>query len=292
MSDHRNESVVSKPSVGKTLAMIGGKAALYALLVLFAFMTIYPLLWLLMNSFKTTIEFQTNAMGFPKIWTFANYVGAWQIGNFDKLFLNSLFYTIVSTLMIVLLAMMAAFAFAKLENKWKNVLYGSFIVGILLTLQSIMIPLFIMMNSLGLYNTHLGVLIPYIGIGLPMGVYLGYEYIRSIPDSLVESARLEGASYLTIFWKIIFPMTKPVAITLSILNVSGVWNEFMLINILTTDISVKSLPVGIMKFSGTLASDYGKQFAALVIGALPMLIYYFIFRKQITQGVSAGAVKG
>jgi len=276
----------------KTFGLIIGKTVLYLTLILFGLMTIYPLLWLFMNSFKTTIEFQTNAMGLPNIATLANYVGAWQIGNFDKLFLNSLFYTIGSTVAIVVLAMMAAFAFAKLQNRFKTVLYGSFIVGILLTLQSIMIPLFIMMNTLNLYNTHLGVLIPYIGIGLPMGVYLGTEFIKGVPDSLVESARLEGATFLEVFWKIIFPMTKPVAITLSILNVAGVWNEFMLINILTTDITVKSLPVGIMKFSGTLASDYGKQFAALVIGALPMLIYYFIFRKQITQGVSAGAVKG
>jgi len=283
---------ISKPSVGKALAMGLGKGLLYLVLIVFGIMTVYPLLWLFMNSFKTTIEFQTNALGLPLVWTLDNYVGAWRIGNFDKLFLNSLFYTVGSTLIIVLLSMMAAFAFAKLQNRWKNALYASFIIGILLTLQSIMVPLYLMMNSLGLYNTHLGVLIPYIGIGLPMGVYLGTEFIKSIPDSLVESARLEGASYLSIFWRIILPMTKPVAITLSILNVSGVWNEFMLINILTTDIGVKSLPVGIMKFSGTLASDYGKQFAALVIGALPMLIYYFIFRKQITEGVSAGAVKG
>jgi len=276
----------------KTVGLALGKGLLYFVLVLFSVMTIYPLLWLFMNSFKGTIEFQTNAMGLPQVFTLANYVGAWIIGKFDKLFLNSLIYTVGSTAAIVVLAMMAAFAFAKLNSPAKPLLYGSFVVGILLTLQSIMIPLFIMLNTLGLYNTHLGVLIPYIGIGLPMGVYLGYEYIRGIPDSLVESARLEGAGYLSVFWRIIFPMTKPVAITLSILNVSGVWNEFMLINILTTDIDVKSLPVGIMKFSGTLASDYGKQFAALVIGALPMLVYYFVFRKQITQGVSAGAVKG
>ncbi|HTH13635.1 MAG TPA: carbohydrate ABC transporter permease [Spirochaetia bacterium] len=283
---------LNKPSVWKTIGLVVGKVVIYFVLVVFAIMTIYPLLWLFMNSFKPTQEFQLNAMGFPQNWTLANYSGAWKIGQFDKLFLNSLVYTIGSTLAIVLLSMMAAFAFAKLNNKAKTILYGSFIIGILLTLQSIMIPLFIMMNTMNLYNTHLGVLIPYIGIGLPMGVYLGTEYIKSIPDSLVESARLEGASYLTIFWRIIFPMTKPVAITLSILNVSGVWNEFMLINILTTDIDVKSLPVGIMKFSGTLASDYGKQFAALVMGAVPMLVYYFIFRKQITMGVSAGAVKG
>jgi len=278
--------------VSKTTALVLGKALLYLVLFIFAVMTLYPLLWLLMNSFKSTLEFQTNAMGLPQAFTLANYAGAWQVGAFDKLFLNSLIYTVGSTAVVVLLAMMASFAFAKLKNRFSNALYNSFIVGILLTLQSIMIPLFIVMNTVGLYNTHLGVLIPYIGIGLPMGVYLGTGFIKSVPDALIESARLEGADFLQVFWKIILPMTGPVAITLSILNVSGVWNEFMLVNILTSDIDVKSLPVGIMKFSGTLASDYGKQFAALVIGAVPMIVYYFVFRKKITEGVSAGAVKG
>ena len=289
-----SDLTLAKPTIWKSVGLVAGKVLIYFVLIVFAFMTIYPLLWLLMNSFKTTIEFQTNSMGLPSVWTLANYTGAWQIGKFDKLFLNSLFYTIATTAAIVVLSMMAAFALSKLRiaSTRNKLIYGSFIVGILLSPQAIIIPLFLVMDTVNLTNTHLGVLIPYIGLGLPTGIYLGYEYIRSIPDSLIESARLEGASYLSIFWRIILPMTRPVAITLSILTVSGIWNEFMLVNILTRDIDVKSLPVGILKFSGTLSSDYGKQFAALVIGALPMLIYYFVFRKQITQGVSAGAVKG
>ncbi len=165
-------------------------------------------------------------------------------------------------------------------------------MGILLTLQSIMVPLFLMTNAVGLYDTRLGILIPYIGLGLPMGVYLGTEFIKSIPDALVESAKMEGAGYLRIFFRIIFPMSAPVAVTLSIMNVTSTWNEFMLINILASKTSIKSLPVGILKFSGALASDYGKQFAALVIGMVPLLVFYLVFRKQITKGLTAGAVKG
>ena len=149
-----------------------------------------------------------------------------------------------------------------------------------------------MSNAAGLTDRRLGIILPYIGMGMPKGVYLCTEYIKSIPDSLVESARLDGASYPRILASIIMPMAKPVATTLAILSVTGVWNEFMLVNILASKGSLKSLPVGILKFSGALASDYGKQFAALVIGMLPMLIFYAIFRNQITKGVSAGAVKG
>ena len=155
-----------------------------------------------------------------------------------------------------------------------------------------MIPLFLMANAAGLTDTRIGILLPYIGMGMPKGIYLCTEYIKSIPDSLVESARIDGASYPRIFASIIAPMAKPVATTLAILNVTGVWNEFMLVNVLTSKASLKSLPVGILKFSGSLSSDYGKQFAALAVGMLPMLIFYAIFRNQITKGVSAGAVKG
>jgi raffinose/stachyose/melibiose transport system permease protein len=155
-----------------------------------------------------------------------------------------------------------------------------------------MVPLFLMTNAVGLYDTRLGVLIPYIGLGLPMAVYLSTEFCRSIPLALVESARIDGAKYLQIFISIVFPMLAPVAMTIGIMSFSGTWNEFMLINILTSSDAIKSLPVGINKFAGALATDYGKQFSALVIGMIPMVAFYLIFRKQITKGVAAGAVKG
>jgi raffinose/stachyose/melibiose transport system permease protein len=125
-----------------------------------------------------------------------------------------------------------------------------------------------------------------------MAVYLSTEYIKSIPDALIESARMDGAKFLRIFASIIFPMTMPVAMTVGLLTFTGTWNEFMLINILASSDTIKSIPVGINRFSGALASDYGKQFSALTIGLLPMLIFYLVFRKQITRGAAAGAVKG
>ncbi|TCW61155.1 carbohydrate ABC transporter permease [Treponema sp. J25] len=269
-----------------------GKILLYGVFWIFTFLTIYPLFWLVMSSFKTTQAFQMDRLGLPNPFFFGNYPMAWKIGKFDILFGNSLFYTITTTLAVLLFSFMAGFAFAKIKSKATGWLYKSFVIGILLTLQSIMVPLFLVTNAVGLYNTRLGILIPYIGIGLPMGVYLGTEFIKSIPDALIESARIDGASYGRIFASIVVPMTKPVAITLSILTFTGIWNEFMLINILASKETIKSLPVGILKFSGALATDYGKQFAALTIGMVPMLVFYLIFRKQITQGVSAGAVKG
>lgn len=275
-------------SVGAKINMV----FTYAVMIFFTVMAIYPLLWLVMNSFKTTTEFQMNKLGFPKDWVLVNYKDAWIRGKFPRLILNSFIYTGITMVATLVFSFMAGFAFAKIPNRATKFLHGSFVIGLLLTLQSIMVPLFLIINWVGLYNTTLGVLIPYIGIAMPMGIYLGTEFIKSIPDALVESARIDGAAYLKIFISIIVPMAAPVAVTVAIMTVTGTWNEFMLINILTSSDALKSLPVGVQKFAGALSSDFGKQFAALVIGLVPMLVFYLIFRKEITKGVAAGAVKG
>ncbi|GMO59791.1 MAG: carbohydrate ABC transporter permease [Treponemataceae bacterium] len=272
---------------------LGAKIAIYFVMFVFGVLAIYPLGWLIVQSFKTTQDYLvTSKLSLPAQWFTGNYPYVWNIGHFGQLLFNSVFYTACTVFAVVILGFMAGFGFAKLPNKSTPLLHGLFIIGILLTLQSIMVPLFLMVNAVGLYNTRLGILIPYVGIALPMGVYLGTDFMKSIPMALIESGKLEGASYLKVFTSIIFPMTAPVAMTVAILTFTGTWNEFMLINILTSADAIKSIPVGIARFSGSLASDYGKQFSALVIGMIPMITFYLIFRKQITQGVAAGAVKG
>jgi raffinose/stachyose/melibiose transport system permease protein len=269
------------------------KGIMYFVVIIFTILALYPIYWLIIQSFKTTQEYMmTSKLALPKLWYIMNYPWAWINGKFSILFLNSIFYTAVTTFCVIFLSFMAGFAFAKLPSKLTPLLHGSFIIGILLVLQSILVPLFIMIHTVNLYNTRLGVLIPYIGLGLPMSVYLATAYMKSIPGSILESARMDGAVYFKIFASIIMPMSAPVAATVAIISTTGTWNEFVMINILVSNDELKSLPIGINKFSGALASDFGKQFSALVIGLVPMVLFYLIFRKQITQGVSAGAVKG
>lgn len=302
---------VNKSITGRVTAVFG-KTLAYLVMGTFAFMTTYPILWLILNSFKPTPEYRVNRIGLPQTWTLANYVGAWKIGEFSKLIGNSFIYTAGATIGIILFASLAGFAFAKIKSKATTPIYGSFIIGILLSIQSLMVPIFIevsqldrilgdLLRLLGIistqnfnlfYNGRLGVLLIYIGSGLPIAIYLSTEYIRGIPDSLIEVARIDGAGYFEIYRRVILPMAVPIATTVAILNISGLWNEFALINILVSKTELKSMPLGIYRFSGSMASDYGKQFAALVIGMAPMLIFYIIFRKRITKGVFAGAVKG
>jgi raffinose/stachyose/melibiose transport system permease protein len=282
-------------------------------MALFAIMAIYPILWLIINSFKSNADYQLDKMGLPINWYPINYKGAWDIGDFAKLLPNSVFYTVVGTLGTVLIATLASFAFAKLSSRAKAPMYGSFVIGILLSLSSLMIPLFLQLSQLDLalgnllaalhvvgdpkafhlfYNTRIGVILVYVGQGLPLSIYLTTEYIKGIPTSLVEAARIDGASFLKIFARIILPMCVPIVTTVAIITLPGLWNEFALINIIVGKLDLQSLPLGILRFSGSRSVDYGKQFAALVLGLAPMLAFYVAFRKQITKGVSGGAVKG
>ncbi len=301
----------SEHPVSRFLGIVG-KTISYLVMGTFALMTTFPIVWLIFNSFKTTTEYNINKVGLPHEWVTVNYPEAWRIGEFGKLVWNSVIYTLGASAGILLIACLAGFAFAKIRSRATPVLYGSFIIGILLSIQSLMVPLFIEVSQLDkilggffqalgivqandfhfFYNTRISVLLIYIGAGLPIAIYLATEYIKGIPDALVEAARIDGASYFGIFLGIIIPMSVPIATTVSILNITGIWNEFALINILVSSTSLKSLPLGIYRFASGLSTDYGKQFAALVLGMIPMLAFYILFRKQITKGVSAGAVKG
>ncbi|MDA3956577.1 carbohydrate ABC transporter permease [Oceanispirochaeta sp.] len=305
VQNHSHRNVIAD-----TLDSIG-KAGAYVIMTLFSLMTIYPIFWLILNSFKTTVEFRSNMVGLPKVWTLQNYVGAWKIGEFDQLIGNSFLYTGVATIGIILLSLRAGFAFAKIKSRATKPIYASFIIGILLTIQSLMVPLFLEVTQLDrilgdffqllgimksnkfhlFYNNRFGVILIYIGSALPTAIYLSTEYLKSIPASLIEASRMDGAKYEQIFHSIILPMAKPIITIVSILNIPKIWNEFALINILVSKTELQSLPLGIFRFSGSLSSDYGKQFAALVIGFVPMFSFYLLFRKQITQSVAAGAIK-
>jgi raffinose/stachyose/melibiose transport system permease protein len=302
----------ARSATAGTALGIAGKTASYVVMTAFAAMTVYPIVWLVYNSFKSTTEFRLDKIGFPHTWILVNYPGAWNVGEFGTYIPNSLLYTVCTTLGVLFFAIIAGFAFAKIRSRATPLLYGSFVMGILLSIQSVMVPLFIevsqldnllgrLFEAIGLmkasnfhlfYNTRIGMILIYIGSGLPLAIYLSTEYIKGIPYALVEAARIDGASYFKIFRWLILPMSVPIATTVAILNITGLWNEFALINILVSKSNLKSLPLGIFRFSGNLSIDYGKQFAALVIGMLPMLLFYIGFRRQITKGVAAGAVKG
>ena len=222
-----------------------------------------------------------------------NYRSAIARGGLGGKFINSFIYAGVSTFLVIILGCMIAFAISKMQfRKLSMVVMALIGLGYLISINSVIIPLFLILSSVGLTDTHLGIILVYVAFGMPLSVLLSTQFMKGLPSSLIESAYIDGASTFRAFWSIIMPMTVPVIITISIISALGIWNEFLLVLVLASSDFTKSLPVGVFSFSSLTSTQLGWQLAALVIATLPVMIVYFSFNKQITKGVVAGAVKG
>lgn len=221
-----------------------------------------------------------------------NYTSAWTRGDLAMKFVNSLIYTLVSTFFVVLFGLMIGYACSKMRfKKISMIVVGAIGLGYLIDITSVIIPLFLMLNSVHLTDTHLGIILVYTAFGLPMAVLLASQFISGLPDSLIESAYIDGATPFKTFRSIIMPMTIPVIITICIMSGLGIWNEFMLVLVFASSEATKSLPVGVFSFSSRTGVQMGWQLAALVIATIPVMVVYFIFQKSLAEGVAGGAIK-
>ncbi len=222
-----------------------------------------------------------------------NYSSAFERGGLGFKFLNSILYTTVSTFFIIFLGLMAAFGFSKMPfKKISAVLMALIGFGYLISQHQVIIPLFLMYSSVNLTDTHIGIIIAYVAFGLPISVLLTTQFMRGLPSSLIESAKIDGASTYRSFISIIAPMCKPVMVTVGIISALGIWNEFLMVLVLASSDATKSLPVGVYSFSSLTGTQLGWQLAALVIATAPTMVVYFSFQRQLTKGVVGGAIKG
>ncbi len=224
---------------------------------------------------------------------FFNYTSAFIRGGLGYKFINSIIYSGLSTFFIILFGSMIGFALSKMQfKKLSYVVMGIIGLGYLISINSVIIPLFLMLTSINLTDTHIGIILVYVAFGMPLSVLLCTQFIKGLPDSLVESAYIDGASVFRAFISIIMPMSVPVIITVSIISALGVWNEFLLVLVLASSEFTKSLPVGVFSFSSLTGTQLGWQLAALVIATTPAMVVYFAFQKRLAEGVVGGAIKG
>ncbi len=232
-----------------------------------------------------------NKISWSTMWF--NYTSAFKRGGLGGKFINSIIYAGVSTLAIVILGLMMSFALSKMQfKKISSVILAIIGLGYLISINSVIIPLFLMLSSVHLTDTHLGIILVYTAFGFPLAVMLATQFMKGLPDSLVESAYIDGASVIRVFFSIILPMSTPVVITISIMSALGIWNEFLLVLVLASSEFTKSLPVGVFSFSSLTSTQLGWQLAALVIATAPAMLVYFLFNKRLTMGVVGGAIKG
>ena len=258
---------------------------------IFSFVIIFPLIWLCLSGLKSNRDFFLNTWSLPEEWLWGNYKAAWDAGVGD-FFYNSVFVTVVSVTIILLLGAMAAYGLSRFQFKGQNMLLVIILSGLMLAPQVSLLPLYKLLQAVGLYNTYGALILPYVAFQLPFAIFLMRSYFLSIPKELEESAIIDGCNSWKVFWHIILPMGKPIIASAALLTGMFVWNEFMFALVFIEDSSLRTIPVGLMNLRSQLNTNFGIQLAGLAISALPMVIAYILFQKQFVRGISAGGVKG
>jgi raffinose/stachyose/melibiose transport system permease protein len=261
------------------------------LLVIVAVIFFFPLVWMVLSSFKTNSEIFRTPFALPSGIDFTQWATAWEVGNIGQYAMNSVIATGVSVIAILAFSSAAAFAFSRYRFRGSGLLMGSLALGLLLPLQSYFIAQSTMFRDLYLTDTRLALIIPYTAMGIPLATYLLKVYLDALPDELFEAARIDGAGDFRVFALIALPLLRPGLATVAIFSALASWNEFLLALLYIQDDSLKTIPTGLLAFSSRYVTDYGLLFSALSIVTIPMVVIYIVFNKQITEGITAGSLK-
>ncbi|MCB0283764.1 MAG: carbohydrate ABC transporter permease [Calditrichaeota bacterium] len=266
------------------------KVFIYSFLIITSVVTLVPFIWMLSASFMN--DGQASVFPppfFPKDFTFTQYSKLFVHMNIGWNFFNSLFLSVLITLISLLFNSMAAYAFAKFKFKSKDKLFKVLLGAMIIPAQVTMLPLFLMLKNIGLINTYMAIIIP--GLATIFGIFLVRQYILSIPDSLIEAARIDGASEFYIFVKIIMPLCKPILITLALFTFFTTWNDFLWPLIALTDNSMYTLPVALANLMGEHTKDPELMMAGSVLTIIPVIIVFLVLQKYYMEGIMMGSIK-
>lgn len=250
-----------------------------------------PVIYIILSSFKPMNElFSTNPTFFPSQWTTDNYVTALARGDFSRYIFNSLIVAVSSTILAVVINSMSGYALAKFRFKGDSVIMLIILSTIMLPLEIIMVPIFSVLKFFGLYNTLWALIIP--PAATPTGIFLMRQYLLTIPDEIIQSARIDGASEWKIFYSIILPNAKPAIATLAIFSFMWRWNDYVWPLIAINSPRKYTLQLAIANFTGEFNTDYNSILAVSAISMIPMLIIFVIFQRQFVQGTVQTGMKG
>ncbi|KRE01525.1 MULTISPECIES: carbohydrate ABC transporter permease [Priestia] len=267
-----------------------GVTIVYVGLIVYFIVIAYPLLWMIISSFKSTDEIFTHSWSMPHTWLIENYVTAWKSG-ISSYFLNSVIVTGVSCFLTVLVSALGAYGLSRFEFQGKAFVLIICLGGLMLSPQVSLIPLYSIIQKLGIYNTHLALILPYVAYRIPLTILLIRAYFLSIPKELEEAARLDGCTSLGILFRIFIPMSTPILLTTTILTAYYTWNEFMFAIIFIDDDSLRTIPAGLMQFRDALQTDWGVLLAGLTISAAPIVMLFLFMQKYFIRGIANGSVK-
>jgi raffinose/stachyose/melibiose transport system permease protein len=266
----------------------------YAIALIFAGIFGFPLVWMIYSSLKPTRELVNNIWALPTHPTLNAYGQVLGIPEFKFYFLNSILMTVASVALLTIVAAMAAYVLARIQIPGRNVVFYTFLAGMMIPVHVTLIPLYAMQRDLGLLNTLPSLLFPYVGFGLPVSIYILRGFFEQIPVELDEAARMDGASTVRIFWSIVLPLSRPALITVIILSVVSAWNEYLFaLTFVSGNNTAYTLPLGVLSMVRSFGGfQYDKALSALTLAALPVLVFYFLMQRQIIKSLVAGALKG
>lgn len=263
----------------------------HLILIVAAVVLMFPFVWMLSGSFKDNLEVVRMPPNLiPDTFKFSNYVEITKYFPIYRFLGNSVGVSLVTTVAQIVVCAMAAFVFAKIPFRGRETLFVLYLITMMIPMQVTMTPLFIVFQKLHLTNTYLGLILP--GIFSAYGTFLLRQHIMTIPDPLIEAARMDGASYLRVFVNIILPLSKPALATLAIFAFMASWNNFLWPLIITSDKELMTLPIGLSKLQGRWATEWNILMAGNVISFIPIFIVFLFASKYFIKGMTMSGVKG
>ena len=270
----------------------GTLVATYCMLGVAAVIVLYPLLWLLFAALKTQQELTFNTWGIPKAPQFGNFREAWVRSSMGRFMYNSVLVSALTVIFTIVTCVPLAFVLSRFEFRFKRFLYFVIIAGMMIPINSAIIPLYILVNSLKMMNNRLALGLIYGAFRIPFSVFILEGFMSTIPKELEECAHIDGSSVFGIFWNIAVPLSRDTIATVSILAVLNAWNELMVAMLLLSKQAVKTLPIGLMGFISEYASQWTQLCAGILIAIVPNIIFYIFAQERIQKGITAGAIKG
>lgn len=262
------------------------------LAVVIGLLFLFPFYFIIVNSVKSFSELMLHSAAWPTEFIWSNYSQAWKALNFPKAFLNSLILTVFSVSGMAVISSMAAYRIVRKDTRFHKMLLFMFVSAMVIPFQSIMIPITQVAQNLNLLNNIFGLVFIYWGLGISLSAFLFHGYIRTIPYELEESAIMDGCGPYATFWRIVFPLLKPMTVTVIILNTLWVWNDFLLPSLILTDSNLRTIPLANFSFFSEYYNQWDLALAGLIMSVLPLLLFFLMMQKQVIEGLTAGSVKG
>ncbi|MFS0635112.1 carbohydrate ABC transporter permease [Mesobacillus foraminis] len=259
--------------------------------ILIGLVFLVPFYYVISNSLKTFADILTNTSALPSVLQWQNYVQAFERLDYLRVFTNSLIITVGSNVVLIIFCSMAAYMLVRTKKKISNIIFMTFVAAMVIPFQSIMIPLIKTAGNLGLLNSMWGLIIMYLGFGSGMTIFLYHGFIKGIPVELEEAAIIDGCSPFGVFWRIVFPLLKPITVTVMILNSLWIWNDYLLPSLVLQDPALRTIPLATFFFFGQYTKQWDLALAGLVLSIIPLVIFFFSMQKHIIKGITSGSIK-